>query len=159
MSKSDFVILIIEDNYPDVELFKKAITENSPNAKIDLRNVSTGDAAIKYLLQQPPYEKCPLPNLIVLDLNLPTLSGQEVLTFIKSHHSLKAIPVVILSTSDADKDIKECYSMYANTYITKTFDLTDLFKKIGTLSHYWLETACLPDLNNILNSEPPSKEG
>jgi chemotaxis family two-component system response regulator Rcp1 len=150
MRKTSHTILVIEDCVPDFELLKKALVDTAAGIFPTIVNVASGEAAVRYLFKKEGYEKAKTPDLIILDLNLPTISGQEVLGIIKTTPALKRIPVIIFSTSDAEKDIKECYDMYANSYITKTFDVAELFTKVASISDYWLRVTELPDATNVV---------
>lgn len=147
-----FIILSIEDNEADFHLLKKAFF-SIPDIKINIINEKDGEKALKYIYNC----KNNIPDLIVLDLNLPTMSGIEFLKIIKKEDKYKAIPIIIFSTSDSKEDIQESYRFYANSYITKTFEIKDFFSKISSLGEFWLKTAKLPD-NNIYFIKNISKE-
>lgn len=134
-------ILIVEDSVDDFEATKRAF------AKVNLRNpiehVASGEAALKYLF-------CPdvaKPGLILLDLNMPGLDGRKTLQIIKNSEPLKDIPVVILTTSNDERDVTSCYALGANTYIQKPVDLDGLISAIRRLKEYWFEIAILPRMS------------
>jgi CheY-like chemotaxis protein len=138
-------ILIVEDNYPDYQavlrVFRKLGLENP------VFHCDTGEAALDFLYhrdEKHTVEKVPRPGIILLDLNLPETDGRDVLRQIKSDQSLKSIPVVVFTTSDSEKDISECYSSGANSYITKPVDLERLLDVMSMLRTYWFETVTLP---------------
>ena len=138
-------ILLIEDNPGDIRLTKEAFKEGKFNATLDY--VMDGEDALKYLHKNDPYTNCPTPDLILLDLNLPRWDGKELLKTIKSDKNLCYIPVIILTTSIAEKDIFESYSLHANCYLTKPFDFDDFFNIIQKIEDFWLNTAILPRKN------------
>ncbi len=143
MSNKFFTVLSIEDNIADFELLQEALN-SLEGVSITLKNIQTGEEALKALFNKEDTNFI-CPDIIILDINLPCMTGIEVLRKIKSSDSTKATPVIILSTSDYEKDIKECYSLSANSYITKTFDIKELFRKVAVISEYWFKTAKLPN--------------
>lgn len=138
MNKKKYIILSIEDNKADSDLLKRAFSE-IPDIEINFFNVGDGKNAINFLYKKEQYKNCPTPDIIILDLNLPYLNGKEILKIIKNDKNLKIIPVIMFSTSDAEKDIEETYKLYANSYITKTFEINTLFQKIAVMGEYWLK--------------------
>ena len=154
MTTKRFTILSIEDNEADFLLLKEAL-ERIPELIVDLINIQDGQKASDFLYKKGEYSSSPTPNLIILDINLPKLDGFEVLKNIKNNDYLKLTPVIIFSTSEAEKDIKESYQLNANTYITKTFDLDELYKKIKTVADYWFRTAELPLISNFCSVKKP----
>jgi len=136
-----FNILLVEDNQGDVLLTKEAFEESGNNCQLFV--VNDGQEAINFLEQISPYTRVESPNLILLDINLPKMNGHEVLKYVKSNSNLKHIPVIILTTSSSEKDISECYSNYANCYITKPNDVADFFKIIENVNSFWLKNATL----------------
>jgi CheY-like chemotaxis protein len=132
----------VEDNPTDVILFQEALNENS--LEIDLAVVDNGEDALKYLKQENPFLEVPRPDMILLDLNLPILSGIEVLREIKSDDILHVIPVVILTSSKADGDIKQCYDLHANCYIVKPIDFFQFSDAIKNFRQFWFSVATLP---------------
>jgi two-component system, chemotaxis family, response regulator Rcp1 len=143
MKQQQFTVISIEDNLPDFELLKQAL--NAVNdLSINLINIQNGQTALNYLLKKKGYENAPTPDLIILDINLPQIGGLEILNTIKKDENLKSIPVIVFSTSDAMRDIRKSYILNANTYITKTFDIKELFDKVKIVADYWFKTAELP---------------
>jgi chemotaxis family two-component system response regulator Rcp1 len=124
-------ILLIEDNLGDVRLTMEALKE--------------GVEAIAFLRQEDKYADAPQPNLILLDLNLPRKDGREVLAEIKQDPDLKRIPVVILTTSQAEQDILKTYDLYANCYITKPVDLEQFITVVSSIETFWLSIVKLPN--------------
>ena len=135
-------ILLIEDSPSDADLAREALGQG----KIlnNLHFVEDGVEAMKFLRRKEPYLRVSRPDLILLDLNLPKKTGVEVLTEIKTDQSLKLIPVVILSTSAAQEDIIQSYSLHANCYITKPVDFVQFTKVIRLIEEFWLAVVQLP---------------
>jgi CheY-like chemotaxis protein len=135
-------ILLIEDSPSDADLAREALGQG----KIlnNLHFVDDGVEAMKFLRRKEPYLRVPRPDLILLDLNLPKKTGVEVLREIKTDQSLKLIPVVILSTSAAQEDIIQSYSLHANCYITKPVDFVQFTKVIRLIEEFWLAVVQLP---------------
>ncbi len=137
-------ILLIEDNPGDVRLTQEAFKEG--RLSINMEVVMDGVEAIKYLKKQGPYTNTITPDLILLDLNLPKRDGREVLEEIKSDNNLKRIPVVILTTSNAEQDILKSYNLHVNCYINKPVDFDKFFDIIQKIEDFWLTTAILPTM-------------
>ena len=135
-------ILLVEDNPADVRLTEEALRE----ARVynHLHAVSDGEQAMAFLRKQGRYMDSPRPDLILLDLNLPKKNGKEVLKDIKSDPSLKRIPVIILTTSDATTDIIAAYDLHVNCYITKPIKLEQFIKVIDTIEDFWFTVVKLP---------------
>lgn len=140
-------ILLVEDNPEDYETtlraFKKAGVTNP------IHRCEDGEDALDYLFHRGEYsdpKSAPRPGIILLDLNLPGTDGRQVLVEIKSDANLKQIPVVVLTTSTDHRDIRECYSSGANSYIQKPVDLVGFVKAIEKLSEYWLDMTILPEM-------------
>lgn len=135
-------ILLVEDNQPDVELTQEALTENK--VRNNLHVVTDGEDAMEFLHRRGRYADSPRPDLILLDLNLPRKDGREVLAEVKADASLKTIPVVILTTSQAEEDILKSYQLQANCYITKPVQLSEFIKVVQSIDHFWLSIVELP---------------
>ena len=135
-------ILLVEDNPGDVRLTQEALR----GAKVanDLRVVGDGEAAIDYLRRRGPYADAPRPDIILLDLNLPRLDGREVLMDIKSDPDLAKIPIIILTSSSAERDINSAYELHANCYISKPVDFTEFIEAVRSLEGFWLRIVRLP---------------
>ena len=135
-------ILLVEDNPGDVrlikEVFKDAKIFNSMHVAYD------GEAAMDILRKEGQYSDAANPDLILLDLNLPKKDGREVLKEIKNDENLKCIPVVILTTSNAEEDLIETYKMNANCYITKPVDLDQFINVVKSIENFWLSIVKLP---------------
>lgn len=139
-SKKVFNILSIEDNKADFDLLKKALL-SIKNIKMDIINIGDGKEALEYIHKN----STKIPDLIILDINLPSISGIEILKILKNNNKYKHIPIIVFTTSDSEDDINKCYELYANSYITKTFEVNDLFKKIHSLGEFWLKSSKLPN--------------
>lgn len=135
-------VLLVEDNPADVRLTREAMKEG--RLLNNLHVVSDGEQAVQFLKQQPPYECAPRPDLILLDLNLPKKSGRDVLAEIKEMPSLMSIPVVVLTTSQADEDVAETYQLRANCFITKPVDLDKFIAVVQEIESFWLSVVRLP---------------
>ena len=135
-------ILIVEDNPGDARLAVEALTEGKVSNKLSI--VQDGVEAISFLRRENGYSDAPRPDLILLDLNLPKMNGKDVLAIIKEDSKLKRIPVVILTTSDADQDIYATYDLHANCYITKPVDFDQFINVIQSVEDFWLSIVKLP---------------
>lgn len=135
-------ILLVEDNPGDVRLMTRAL--KSAKVANNLSVVDDGVKALAFLYRQGTYTAAPRPNLILLDLNLPKKNGSEVLATIKSDPALLRIPVVVLSSSEAEQDILQAYNLHANAYVTKPVNLKQLLAAIGSIWHFWLDVTKLP---------------
>ncbi len=135
-------ILLVEDNPGDVRLTQEAVRE----AKIrnTLNVVNDGEQAIAYVRRQGEYAERPRPDLILLDLNLPRKDGREVLQDLKSDPDLHRIPVVVLTSSEAEQDILSTYDLYANAYVTKPVDLEQFMHAVSSIQDFWLNIVKLP---------------
>jgi len=136
-------ILLVEDNEGDARLAREAMLESK--MRNTLHHVSDGEEAMAFLLRVGKYADAPRPSLILLDLNLPKKDGREVLAEVKSDDELKNIPVVVLTTSNADEDILASYDLHANCYITKPVDLTQFIKIVRSIDDFWLTIVRLPN--------------
>jgi two-component system, chemotaxis family, response regulator Rcp1 len=130
-------ILLVEDNPGDVRLTKEALKEGK--IAHQLVAMPDGEAALAYLLDNQE----PRPDLIFLDLNLPRKGGREVLAELKQHAHTRMIPIIILTTSEAEQDIYESYRLYANCYITKPVDINQFIGVIKSVERFWFQTATL----------------
>jgi len=139
-------LLLVEDSPADVRLTEEAFREN--RIANNLHVVGDGEAAMVFLRRQGPYVDVPRPDLILLDLNLPRKDGREVLAEIKADDALKTIPVVVLTTSQAEQDILRSYNLNANCYITKPIDLDQFINVIKAVESFWLTIVTLPPRQN-----------
>jgi CheY-like chemotaxis protein len=136
-----FEILLVEDNMGDVYLLRMAL--ETVRVPVHLTVVTDGEAAIRHVMQEKG-EATPAPDLILLDLSLPKKSGYEVLAAVRAHPNTACVPVLILSSSDASKDIRRAYELHANGYIRKPSDIDDLKNIITGIENFWLSVAKLP---------------
>jgi chemotaxis family two-component system response regulator Rcp1 len=142
LSPQSVEILLVEDSPGDVCLTQEGLKGTKVPHRLNV--VSDGEQAMSFLERRQPFEQAPRPHLILLDLNLPKLNGREVLARIRKDPSLKRIPVVILTTSDAESDIQASYDLHANSYVTKPVGYEQFMHAIKTIERYWLELVKLP---------------
>lgn len=135
-------ILLVDDNEGDIVLTLEALSEARIINRISV--VKDGAAAIRLLNQQGEYATQELPDLVLLDINLPKIDGKEVLAHIKKSETLKRLPVIMLTTSSSEKDILDSYNNYANCYITKPVDLVSFMEVIRTVEDFWITIVKLP---------------
>ena len=139
---TNVTILLVEDNPGDVRLTQEALRESK--LLNELHVVNDGEEAMAFLRREDRYVDAPRPGLILLDLNLPKKDGREVLAEIKSDEHLKAIPVVILTTSSADIDIVKTYENHANCFITKPVNLDQFLIIVKSIEAFWFNIVQLP---------------
>jgi chemotaxis family two-component system response regulator Rcp1 len=135
-------ILLVEDNPADVLLTMEALKEGDISHELNV--VNDGAEAIAYLRRKGKYTDAVLPDIILLDINLPKKNGFEVLAEIKEDQRLKSIPVIILTTSSARQDIRRAYDLHANCYIVKPLDFDAFLNVVRSIEDFWLSVARLP---------------
>ncbi|MET0235122.1 MAG: response regulator [Kibdelosporangium sp.] len=135
-------ILLVEDDPGDVLMTREALEYHK--VRNTLHVVSDGVEALQFVRQEGPFENMPRPGLILLDLNLPRKNGQEVLTELKQSPELRIIPVVVLTTSEAEEDILRSYQLHANAYITKPVDFDRFIQVIRQIDDFFLTVVKLP---------------
>ena len=135
-------ILLVEDNPGDIRLTKEVLKDGK--IKNTLEVVTDGEEAIFYLRKTGEYKNTTTPDLILLDLNLPKKDGREVLAEIKADPMLRLIPVIVLTTSEAEQDILNMYAHHANCYITKPVDFNQFINVIKSIEEFWLSIVKLP---------------
>lgn len=135
-------ILMVEDNQDDVDLALETLREI--DVSFTLRSVSNGVEALAYLRREGKYADAARPQLILLDLNLPRKDGREVLAEIKADERLRRIPVIVLSTSQAEMDVLRAYDLHANCYIAKPLQLEQFISTMEAIQQFWLNTVRLP---------------
>lgn len=135
-------ILLVEDNPGDVRLTQEALKEGKVCNHLNV--VCDGVEALLYLRREGVYHDAVTPDLILLDLNLPRKDGREVLAEIKTDAALRHIPVVVLTTSDAEQDIVQSYHLHANCYITKPVDLLQFIQVVQYVENFWFSVVKLP---------------
>lgn len=135
-------ILIVEDSPTDILIAREALSQ----AKLvnRLQVVEDGVEALAFLRRQGRYADAPRPDVIMLDLNLPRMSGQEVLAVIKADPDLKTIPVVVLTTSRAEADVLRAYDLHANCYVVKPLDFPAFVEVVRSIRHFWFSVVTLP---------------
>jgi chemotaxis family two-component system response regulator Rcp1 len=137
-------LLLIEDNSGDILLTKEAFEEIEFHENLSV--VTDGEMALDFLYKQGRYEKAPSPDLIILDLNIPRIDGRELLAKIKTDPKLKCIPVLVLSTSKSEKDIKHCYELQANCYLIKPIDFEHFIEIVTFIRDFWLGIVKIPSM-------------
>ncbi|HEY0538584.1 MAG TPA: response regulator [Actinoallomurus sp.] len=135
-------VLLVEDDPGDVLLTKEAFADNK--VKNNLNIVSDGEEAVAYLRRQEPFAEASRPDLVLLDLNLPRKDGREVLKDIKADPDLRSIPVVVLTTSEADEDILHSYDLHANAYVTKPVDFDAFIRIVRQIDDFFVSVVKLP---------------
>ena len=135
-------VLLVEDSAADARLTRETLRD--ANRLIHLHVVADGVEAIAFLRREGPHAQAPRPDLILLDLNLPRMDGREVLALIKDDGSLKAIPIVVLTTSSAEADITRSYELQANCYLTKPVQLDAFESLVKSINDFWLTKVKLP---------------
>jgi len=135
-------ILHIEDNFADVTLTRKIL--NDLETKTVYHHVSNGKDGLQYLNKEGKYSEVETPDIVFLDLNLPTIDGFTVLKTIKTNDVLKVIPVIIMSTSQRTADVKKSYRLQANAFITKGIDYYRFSNAIKKLDQFWFKSCLLP---------------
>lgn len=135
-------VLLVEDDPGDVDLTREALKEGK--IIVNLSVVSDGVQALEYLRKQGTYQKVNRPDLVLLDLNLPKKDGREVLKEMKADPNLRTIPVVVLSTSDAEVDILKTYGLGVNCYVTKPVDFEQFIRVVQMIEDFWLTVVRLP---------------
>lgn len=136
-------ILLVEDQPADVRLTQEVLKQGK--VANELYVAEDGEKAMKFLRQEGEYADKPRPDLVILDLNLPRMNGKEVLAAIKGDPALLKIPVLILTTSAAERDILDAYTNHVNAYITKPIDLDEFMGVIASIEQFWLSIVRLPD--------------
>lgn len=137
-----FQVLLVEDDPGDVAMTREALSGSEVNIKLSV--VGDGEQAVTYLRRQPPFSDAPRPDLVLLDLNLPRLSGQEVLAVVKADRDLLSIPVVVLTTSSADDDVQRSYRLHANAYVTKPMGFDSFVSVVRQIDHFFFSVVRLP---------------
>ncbi|HEY5257804.1 MAG TPA: response regulator [Candidatus Baltobacteraceae bacterium] len=135
-------VLLVEDSPSDARLTQEAFREGKISNRLTV--LPDGDQAMAYLRREGPWVKAARPDLVLLDLNLPTIDGREVLRRIKTDDALKTIPVVILTTSEAEQDVLKAYEYHANCYVRKPVDLARFLEIIAVIENFWLSVVKLP---------------
>ena len=135
-------ILLVEDNPGDVRLTQESLKAGKILNHLNV--VKDGEEAMAFLCRQGEHSKAPRPDLILLDLNLPKMDGREVLAHVKADDRFKRIPIVVLTSSNAEQDILKSYDLHANCYVTKPVDLEQFGLVVKTIEEFWLAIVKLP---------------
>jgi CheY-like chemotaxis protein len=135
-------ILLVEDNPGDARLTREALKEGK--IRNSLHHAIDGVEAMAFLRREGKHQDAPVPDIVLLDLNLPRKDGREVLSEMKQDPRLRSIPVVVLTTSEAEQDIVRTYELHANCYITKPVDLEKFIDIIRAIEDFWLAVVRLP---------------
>ena len=149
-------ILLVEDNPGDAELTAEALRQGKVCNQMHL--VEDGEAALAFLRHREQYAGVPRPDVILLDLNLPRKDGREVLEEIKADAGLKQIPVIVLTTSEAEEDILRAYNLAVNCYITKPVDLDQFIKVVKAIEDFWFTVVKLPPHPGTPLRDQPTRE-
>lgn len=142
MNAAPVRILLMEDDPGDVELILEALRQ--ARLALSIARVADGEEGMRYLRRQDEYREARRPDLILLDLNMPRMDGREVLAAVKSDKELRAIPVVVLTTSDAETDIAASYDLGANCYLKKPLEFSEFLNVVKSLEDFWLTLVKLP---------------
>ena len=135
-------ILLVEDNPGDVDLTREALHESKVHTHLSIAR--DGDEALAFLRHEGTHAAAPRPDLILLDLNLPKKDGRAVLTEIKADPALSSIPVVVLTSSEAERDIAHAYALHANCFVTKPIGLDQFIEIVRSIEQFWLTVVKLP---------------
>jgi CheY-like chemotaxis protein len=135
-------VLLVEDDPGDTLMIKEAFADNKVRNRLSC--VSDGVEALAFLRREGPFAEAPRPDLVLLDLNLPRKDGREVLEEVKADPELRTIPVVILTTSEAEEDILRSYSLHANAYVTKPVDFERFIAVVRQIDDFFVEVVRLP---------------
>lgn len=135
-------VLLVEDNPADVRLVEEALKEGTVSVRLSV--VPDGAEAVAFLRRERGYATAPRPDLILLDLNLPRMNGFDVLEHVKADPTLRGIPIVVLTTSQAETDVARSYDLHANCYLVKSSDLDQFFGVMRGLEDFWFRMAQLP---------------
>jgi two-component system, response regulator len=139
--KANQVILIVDDSDDDYDATVRALRSGG-NLTNPIHRCENGKQALDYLFRRIPHEQ-PSPGLILLDLNMPGVDGRRVLAEVKGNEGLRRIPIIVMTNSEAERDVEACYQLGANTYVRKPFDFPNLCKTIQCIKEYWFEIASL----------------
>ncbi|WP_101788237.1 response regulator [Nonomuraea indica] len=141
-------VLLVEDDQGDILLTREAFELNKLRNRLHV--VNDGEQAMAFLLRQEAYKDAPRPDLILLDLNLPRMDGMEVLREVKDDPDLRTIPVVILTTSEAEEDILQGYRLHANAYVAKPVDFEAFIRVVRQIDDFFVSVVKLPNQGNRL---------
>lgn len=140
--RKEIDVLLVEDDPGDVLMTREAFDENKVANRLAV--VSDGESAMTYLRKEGPFADAPTPDLVLLDLNLPRMDGREVLAAMKSDDALRSIPVVVLTTSEAEEDVLRSYALHANAYVTKPVDFQRFIDVVRQIDDFFVQVVRLP---------------
>lgn len=140
--RKEIDVLLVEDDPGDVLMTREAFEENKVANRLAV--VSDGESAMAYLRKEGPYAEAPTPDLVLLDLNLPRMDGREVLAAMKGDDTLQSIPVVVLTTSEAEEDVLRSYALHANAYVTKPVDFERFIDVVRQIDDFFVQVVRLP---------------
>jgi CheY-like chemotaxis protein len=140
-------VLLVEDNDNDVELTRQGFKRTK--LLLNLHHVRNGEECMAFLRKQDEYARVPTPDLVLLDLNMPKMTGREVLALMLVDERLASIPVVILSTSEEGEEIMKLYKMRCNSYIVKPVDFDQFLRVVRTIGEYWFTVVVLPTADSV----------
>jgi len=135
-------ILLVEDNKGDIELTRESLSRGKLKNKLTV--IEDGESALNYLYKKTPYADVERPDIVLLDLNLPKVSGRDILKALKQDDSLKDIPAIILSSSQDAFDIKEAYQLHANCFVSKPVSLDSFIQVVQSIESFWIDIVKLP---------------
>jgi len=135
-------ILMVDDSVTDVMLVREALEDSTIEHRLFV--MEDGELAMAFLNRQGEHHNAPRPDFILLDLNMPTKNGLEVLAEMKTNERLKDIPIVVFTTSEAKSDVMKCYGNFANCYVKKPMDFEAFAEAVRAIAHFWLTIATLP---------------
>ena len=138
----EYPILLVEDNLDDILITQRAMAKGHIRNKLYVTH--DGEEAMDFLKKQGKYKDAPTPTLVLLDLNMPKLDGFGVLRLVKSDENLKSIPIIVLTSSERDKDIELAYKLGCNSYIMKPVSFDNFIKTIMSIEYYWLTISKIP---------------
>ena len=142
MSVAKFVVLIAEDNPTDVMIMREAL--EGAKVMVELHAVADGVEALEFLRRMGKYKAMPRPDLILLDLNMPRKNGHEVLAEVKGNLEFREIPVVMLTTSEAEDDVAKAYANHVNCYIRKPVDFENFVEVVRSIEQFWFTVVTMP---------------
>lgn len=140
--RKEIDVLLVEDDPGDVLMTREAFEENKVANRLAV--VSDGESAMAYLRKEGTYADAPTPDLVLLDLNLPRMDGREVLAAMKGDRTLQSIPVVVLTTSEAEEDVLRSYALHANAYVTKPVDFQRFIDVVRQIDDFFVQVVRLP---------------
>ena len=141
-TRHDIGVLLVEDNPADARLTREAFQDVGSRSRLEI--VTDGAEALSFVRAQGPHAQRLMPDLILLDLNIPRVSGWDVLRELKTDPDLRHIPIVVLTTSDSPRDVSRTYSHHANSFITKPSDYHEFVDVIRAVDAFWLTASTLP---------------